>query len=317
MSISPEILEKIEALSQKYAAAGQDLNSYLEGLLYANYLGYWDYIELDTLLTLQKPKTSFPDERVFIIYHQITELYFNLILHELDQILSEKTTEQKTLLLRVKRMNSYISHLIHSFEVMIDGMDKNQFLKFRMSLLPASGFQSAQFRKIEIACSPLINLIHETQREQYKDKSLSEQYQVLYWKYGAIELKTGQKTLTLRMFEQKYEKDFLLWIQQYAGNTLYDRYLSVNSPEESLKNALRELDQNFNIQWCLMHYKSAVRYLHKNPEDIKATGGTNWQQYLPPKFQRISFFPALWSEEEKQEWGKNWVMEQISNMQAK
>ncbi len=317
MSISPEILEKIEALSQKYASAGQDLNSYLEGLLYANYLGYWDYIELDTLLTLQKPKTSFPDERVFIIYHQITELYFNLILHELDQILSEKTTEQKTLLLRVKRMNSYISHLIHSFEVMIDGMDKNQFLKFRMSLLPASGFQSAQFRKIEIACSPLINLIHETQREQYKDKSLSEQYQVLYWKYGAIELKTGQKTLTLRMFEQKYEKDFLLWIQQYAGNTLYDRYLSVNSPEESLKNALRELDQNFNIQWCLMHYKSAVRYLHKNPEDIKATGGTNWQQYLPPKFQRISFFPALWSEEEKQEWGKNWVMEQISNMQAK
>lgn len=317
MSISPEILEKIEALSQKYTAAGQDLNSYLEGLLYADYLGYWDYIELDTLLTLQKPKTSFPDEKVFIIYHQITELYFNLILHELDQILSEKTTEQKTLILRVKRMNSYISHLIHSFEVMIDGMDKNQFLKFRMSLLPASGFQSAQFRKIEIACSPLINLIHETQREQYKNKSLSEQYQVLYWKYGAIELKTGQKTLTLRMFEQKYEKDFLLWIQQYADNTLYDRYLSVNSPEESLKNALRELDQNFNIHWCLMHYKSAVRYLHKNPEDIKATGGTNWQQYLPPKFQRISFFPALWSEEEKQEWGKNWVMEQISNMQAK
>jgi tryptophan 2,3-dioxygenase len=66
-----------------------------------------------------------------------------------------------------------------------------------------------------------------------------------------------------------------------------------------------------------MHYKSAVRYLHKNPEDIKATGGTNWQEYLPPKFQRISFFPSLWSEQEKQEWGKNWVMEQINNMQVK
>lgn len=317
MTLSPEILEKIEALSQKYAAAGQDLNSYLEGLLYADYLGYWDYIQLDTLLTLQKPKTSFPDEKVFIIYHQITELYFNLILHELEQIFSEKTTEQRTLLLRVKRMNSYISHLIHSFEVMIDGMDKNQFLKFRMSLLPASGFQSAQFRKIEIACTPLINLIHGTQREEYTNKSLSEQYQVLYWKYGAIELKTGQKTLTLRMFEQKYEKDFLQWIQQYAGNTLYEKYLSLSNPDESLKNALRELDQNFNIHWCLMHYKSAVRYLHKNPEDIKATGGTNWQQYLPPKFQRIIFFPALWSEQEKQEWGKNWVMEQINNMQTK
>jgi tryptophan 2,3-dioxygenase len=317
MSVTPEILEKIEALSQKYASAGQDLNSYLEGLLYADYLGYWDYIELDTLLTLQKPKTSFPDEKVFIIYHQITELYFNLILHELDQILLEKTIDPKTLFLRVKRMNNYISHLIHSFEVMIDGMDKNQFLKFRMSLLPASGFQSAQFRKIEIACTPLKNLIHGTQREGYNNKSLEQQYQVLYWKYGAIELKTGQKTLTLRMFEQKYEKYFLQWIEQYANNTLYDRYISIQNPEESLKNALRELDQNFNIHWCLMHYKSAVRYLHKNPEDIKATGGTNWQEYLPPKFQRISFFPSLWSEQEKQEWGKNWVMEQINNMQVK
>lgn len=312
--ITPEILEKIEALSKKYTAAGQDLNSYLEGLLYADYLGYWDYIELDTLLTLQKPKTSFPDEKVFIIYHQITELYFNLILHELDQVLSTEQTDPNILLMRVKRMNSYISHLIHSFEVMLDGMDKNQFLKFRMSLLPASGFQSAQFRKIEIACTPLINLIHTTQREAYKDKSLVEQYQVLYWKYGAIELKTGQKTLTLRMFEQKYEKNFVEWIEQYANHTLYDKYLSIPNPDEKLKQALQELDQNFNIHWCLMHYKSAVRYLHKNPEDIKATGGTNWQQYLPPKFQRIIFFPQAWSEQEKQEWGKNWVLEQLKNV---
>lgn len=312
--ITPEILEKIEALSKKYTAAGQDLNSYLEGLLYADYLGYWDYIELDTLLTLQKPKTSFPDEKVFIIYHQITELYFNLILHELDQVLSTEQTDPNILLMRVKRMNSYISHLIHSFEVMLDGMDKNQFLKFRMSLLPASGFQSAQFRKIEIACTPLINLIHTTQREAYKDKSLVEQYQVLYWKYGAIELKTGQKTLTLRMFEQKYEKNFVEWIEQYANHTLYDKYLSIPNPDEKLKQALQELDQNFNIHWCLMHYKSAVRYLHKNPEDIKATGGTNWQQYLPPKFQRIIFFPQVWSEQEKQEWGKNWVLEQLKNV---
>lgn len=315
--VTPQILEKIEALSQKYAAAGQDLNSYLEGLLYADYLGYWDYIELDTLLTLQKPKTPFPDEKVFIIYHQITELYFNLILHELDQIYTEKNIEQKNLLIRIKRINSYISHLIHSFEVMIDGMDKNQFLKFRMSLLPASGFQSAQFRKIEIACTPLVNLIHSTQREKYTNTNLVEQYQVLYWKYGAIELKTGQKTLTLRMFEQKYEKNFLEWIEHYANRTLYDRYLSIANPEEALKQAFRELDQNFNVHWCLMHYKSAVKYLHKNPEDIKATGGTNWQQYLPPKFQRITFFPAVWSEEEKQEWGKNWVMEQLDKIQGK
>ncbi|HYC87267.1 MAG TPA: tryptophan 2,3-dioxygenase, partial [Chryseosolibacter sp.] len=53
----------------------------------------------------------------------------------------------------------------------------------------------------------------------------------------------------------------------------------------------------------LAHLKSAGRYLKKDPEDIKATGGTNWQKYLPPRFQRRMFFPELWSDAEKSEWG--------------
>jgi tryptophan 2,3-dioxygenase len=44
--------------------------------------------------------------------------------------------------------------------------------------------------------------------------------------------------------------------------------------------------------------------LKLDPEDIKATGGTNWQKYLPPRFQKIIFFPSLWSSQEKEEWGK-------------
>jgi tryptophan 2,3-dioxygenase len=59
-----------------------------------------------------------------------------------------------------------------------------------------------------------------------------------------------------------------------------------------------------NVFWRLSHLKSAGRYLHRNPEDIKATGGTNWQKYLPPNFQKIMFFPDLWSAAEKEEWGK-------------
>jgi len=65
---------------------GQSLDSYLDGLLLSNYLTYWDYIQVDTLLTLQNPKTDFPDEKIFIMYHQITELYFKLSLHEMEQI---------------------------------------------------------------------------------------------------------------------------------------------------------------------------------------------------------------------------------------
>ncbi|HEY8937469.1 MAG TPA: tryptophan 2,3-dioxygenase family protein, partial [Cyclobacteriaceae bacterium] len=93
-AVNPVLLEQLKKLQSKYDVMGQDISSYLDGLLYADYLTYWDYIHLDTLLSLQNPKTSFPDEKIFIIYHQITELYFKLILLEIEQIaFNENLTE--------------------------------------------------------------------------------------------------------------------------------------------------------------------------------------------------------------------------------
>ena len=62
MELTPEIKDKLDKLQEKYAAMGQDMSAYLDGLLYADFLTYWDYIHLDTLLSLQSPKTPFPDE---------------------------------------------------------------------------------------------------------------------------------------------------------------------------------------------------------------------------------------------------------------
>ena len=70
---------------------------------------------------------------------------------------------------------------------------------------------------------------------------------------------------------------------------------------------MRLFDEYVNVSWPLVHYKSAVRYLHMKEEDIVATGGTNWQKYLPPRFQKRIFFPSLWSDKEKANWGKRWV----------
>jgi len=74
-----------------------------------------------------------------------------------------------------------------------------------------------------------------------------------------------------------------------------------------LINALKNIDINVNVNWPLQHYKSAVRYLQQKEGDVPATGGTNWQKYLPPRFQKRIFYPALWSKEEIEEWGKGWV----------
>lgn len=315
-SQDPAILEKLELLEAKFNAMGQDLSSYLDGLLYADYLTYWDYIHLDTLLSLQTPRTPFPDEQIFITYHQITELYFKLILAEMGQISAMERSNEKEFLMRLQRVNRYFQHLAHSFDIMVDGMEPSQFLKFRMSLLPASGFQSAQYRLIEIQACPMINLVHISQREKLAKATIEEQYEQIYWKFGATELATGKKTLTLNQFEKKYSETFIRTAQTYASTTighLYEAHYTNGGLSDKIKHALREFDVLANINWPLSHYKSAVRYLQKDPEDIAATGGTNWQKYLPPRFQKVMFFPQLWTEAETNEWGKAWVVKEVFN----
>src|SRR5690606_39470892 len=108
-----DIIDKINLLEEKFKASGQDLSSYLEGLLYADYLTYWDYINLDTLLSLQNPKTSFKDEKIFIMYHQITELYFKLIIWELEQISEQRTIDLVFFKDRLERVIMYFDQLIN------------------------------------------------------------------------------------------------------------------------------------------------------------------------------------------------------------
>ncbi|NLR60098.1 tryptophan 2,3-dioxygenase [Chitinophaga polysaccharea] len=303
--VTPEIAEKIRQLEEKYAAMGQNLSAYLDGLLYADYLTYWDYIQLDVLLNLQHPRTQIPDERIFIIYHQITELYFKLSLQAIAQIALTPVLSAEIFVTQLKRINSYFHSLISSFEIMVDGMDKEQFLQFRMALLPASGFQSGQFRMIEIGSTRLINLVYEPMRPPLKEAPLKDVLESIYWRSGATELATGKKTLTLRQFELKYMDDFLQMATLYEHRHLEARYQQLSPADQAIvAPLLKEYDLNVNVRWPLVHYKSAVRYLHKTPEDIAATGGTNWQQYLPPKNKRIVFFPGLWTEADLDNWGK-------------
>ena len=158
--LDPKLSEQLIKLQQKYAVMGQDLSSYLDGLLHSDYLTYWDYIHLDTLLSLQNPKTHFPDEKVFIVYHQITELYFNLVLWEIEQIVERKNLDEVFFIARLERVIRYFKNLTESFSIMTEGMERDQFLKFRMSLLPASGFQSAQYRLIEICSTDMLRGTH-------------------------------------------------------------------------------------------------------------------------------------------------------------
>jgi tryptophan 2,3-dioxygenase len=321
MTLSEELLSKIQQLQEKFASENQDLLGYLDGLLHADYLTYWDYIHLDTLLSLQNPRTAIEDEPIFIMYHQITELYFKLSLMEFANMRKAGSGQDAAALLqRVQRINRYFEALTTSFGVMEKGMDREQFLKFRMTLMPASGFQSAQYRMIEIAATPLRNLVGIAHRAALQDETAIEKlFEKIYWKAGATIEESGEKTLTLKQFERKYTAQLLQMAHEVAGQTLGDYFHQLPAPAQAdpkLVNALKLLDLNVNVYWPLQHYKTAVAYLAKRPHDIAATGGTNWQKYLPPRFQKRIFFPELWTANEQDEWGKPWVDAVLKSLQA-
>jgi len=316
ISENKKILALLGQLKDKYANAGQDLEHYLQGLLEANFEPYWEYINLESLLALQQPKTDHPDELIFIAYHQYTELFFKLILHEIVQIKENKEMKGETFLSKIKRINRYILNLVSSFDIMIDGMEHKQFLQFRMALLPASGFQSAQYRLIELALTNIENLVDLSQREGLSKMSFGDKLENLYWRKGAIDKESGKKTLTLKQFEKHYDSKFTQFAIAHSDSNIYQRFLDSNFEEEltvAIKEEMRQLDYNLNVNWRLAHFKSAVKYLKSKDDPIEATGGTNWTSYLPPRFQKIIAFPNLWSAVEKEDWGKQWVSEQINS----
>lgn len=128
-------------LEGKFSAINQNLNTHLEGLLWSKPITYWDYIQTDALLNLQVQRTILPDEMVFIMYHQINELLFKMILWELDQISNSDELTTSFFSERLMRISRYFDMLTTSFDIMGDGMEVEQYMKFRNTLTPANGWK--------------------------------------------------------------------------------------------------------------------------------------------------------------------------------
>ena len=299
----------IDALEEKYKSQGENPNTYLAGLLQAKPINYWDYIQVDTLLSLQKPRTDFKDEEIFIIYHQITELYLKLIRHEVEQLVEAKVWSEEFVLNKVKRINRYTYILADSFDIMKYGMDYDDYNIFRMTLAPASGFQSAQFRFIELYFTRVENLINSKGKERLSENpSLEELFANIYWRDAGMNYQTGKRSKTLELFEEKYLEDFIQSAKKMEGNTIEERIDQMDNPSEELISALKKLDEVYNIRWPLIHLDTAQHYLDKKGETKAATGGSEWKKYLHPMYQQRKFFPNIWSEEEKANWAKDYEL---------
>jgi tryptophan 2,3-dioxygenase len=113
-------------------------------------LTYWDYIKLDELLSLQEPLTSAHDELQFIMVHQTFELWFHLAINELRGALAALNARDLQLGANLlKRVAVILRTSLHGFEPLMT-MSQQGYAEFRDALHPASGFQSSQFRIMEI-----------------------------------------------------------------------------------------------------------------------------------------------------------------------
>jgi tryptophan 2,3-dioxygenase len=114
-------------------------------------LTYWTYLHLDELLTLQRPRSQPPehDETLFIIIHQVYELWFKLLLHELDKVGRDfANNDLYGAIHTLKRARTVMKTLVQQVDI-LETMTPMSFTSFRDRLDTASGFQSALFRELE------------------------------------------------------------------------------------------------------------------------------------------------------------------------
>ena len=296
--------EILKTLAEK----GLNTESFLEGLKSFKPLTYWDYIQTESLLNLQIQRSDLPDEMVFIVYHQINELLFKMILWELEQLANNKQLIAVFFSERLERISRYFDMLCSSFKIMKDGMELEQYMKFRKTLAPASGFQSAQYRKIEFACTELINLIDFRFRKTInRNTPFKHAFEHLYWQAAGKNHKTGEKSIMIKLFEEKYMEDFIDFMKKYNNKNIWSLFDNLPDKEKNnidLVNSMRHLDHTVNIKWVMQHFNTASKYLDGANKVEKATGGSDWKKYMHPKYQRRTFFPKLWSLTELDNWGE-------------
>jgi tryptophan 2,3-dioxygenase len=241
------------------------------------------------------------------MYHQVNELLFKMILWEIDQVAKTDEISADKFSMHLMRISRYFDMLSNSFTVMAEGMEREQYLKFRNTLTPASGFQSAQYRKIEFASTELINLIDARYRDTIdRNSPFKNAYDHLYWQAAGKNHSTGEKSVLIKLFDKKYMGDFIDFMEDYNECNLSKKFKQLPKKvqkDATLIEAMRHYDYTVNVKWVLAHYDAAGKYLGGKEKELEATGGSSWRKYLHPKYQRRIFYPYLWSDEELKNWG--------------
>lgn len=229
---------------------------------------YGSYLALDELLQLQRPRAAHPDELLFIVVHQASELWFKEILHELDLLVdSFQAHEAEFALFRMGRINA-LMRIVSAQLSALETLPPQHFAEFRTHLGSSSGSQSVQFRAIE-AASGL--------REPHFMNVLQEHGEIPDVVRRALARPTLQDLFMDLLRSQGVELEAL-----YVGERPTVLFF--------LAEALLEYEQQFG-QWRFKHVQLVERVLGPL---TGGTGGTLGAKYLARTIDQ-KFFPALWA----------------------
>jgi tryptophan 2,3-dioxygenase len=230
-------------------------------------LSYGSYLHLPELLKLQAGLSDAHDELLFIVAHQVYELWFKVLIHELDEV--RDTIERDELdrarhyLRRVKVIEAL---LVEQVEV-LETMAPQDFLAFRSELAPASGFQSSQFREIEFISGLKDAGYLKTSEAEPEDRVRLE-----------------------ARFKEPSIRDAYDGLLKRRGLTVLDVYRQREGQPElfDLSEGLLDHDEGFSL-WRTRHVHMVERQIGDKP----GTGGSTGVRYLQSTLGK-RFFPELW-----------------------
>lgn len=254
-------------------------------------MAYGDYLKLDGLLSAQAPLSEKPDEMLFIIVHHVQELWLNLIIHELEYAIANLRDDKAGLAFKgLARVSRIQEQLITAWDV-LSTMTPSDYLTFRDVLGQASGFQSHQYRLVEIllgAKDPRMLLPHKHRPEIYEKLQAAFHGPSIYDEAIALVGRHGfeiPQSLLNRDYSQTHVFNEALsatWLQIYRQP---DKHFELYELAEELV----DVEDHFQ-QWRFRHMKTVERIIgHK-----KGTGGSSGVGFLKTALDR-TFFPELWA----------------------
>lgn len=254
-------------------------------------MAYGDYLKLDNLLSAQSPLSDKQDEMLFIIVHHVQELWLNLIIHELEFAIANLREDKAGLAFKaLARVSRIQEQLVTAWDV-LSTMTPSDYLTFRDVLGQASGFQSHQYRMVEIllgAKDPRMLLPHKHRPEIYEKMMAAFNGPSIYDEAIALVGRHGFD-IPDSLLNRDYSKNHVFnadlsatWLQIY-------REPDKNFELYELAEELVDVEDHFQ-QWRFRHMKTVERIIgHK-----KGTGGSSGVGFLKTALDR-TFFPELWA----------------------